>query len=107
MIILGPVVDNFKSARSLGNSAGELLESTLLDAAGDAQLLELDRQLVVELILPVIFSNASFSSKVQEFRKEVMELVINLHVQLLELVFCSGNTVRVAIDRLQVVKHIV
>lgn len=100
------MVDNFKSACSLGDSTGELLESVIPDAVTDVQLLELSYQFVIELILTIIFSHASFSSKVQELREEIMELVTNFHVQLLKLVLCSGNTVWVAIDCLQMVKHI-
>ncbi|BCR86012.1 uncharacterized protein ACHE_21470A [Aspergillus chevalieri] len=79
-ILLSPVVDNFKSACSLGDSAGEFLKRSITNAAGDAQLLELGRQFGVELILPIILSDARFSCKVKEFREKVMKLVTVLHV---------------------------
>lgn len=61
------MVDDIKSVCSLGHGTGELLEVAVLDAVGDAQLLEFSGELVVKLILPVILSNSCFRCQKEKF----------------------------------------
>ena len=100
------MIHDFKVAHSLGTERGELPERTIRDDFGNYQLLELDHDLVVQFILQVIFRDTYFSSKVQEFRKEIVKLVGILHVELSKLVLHSGHSVWVIIDGLQMLNHV-
>ena len=106
LVLLDSVAHDFKTARGLGAEGGELSKGSIGVDFSHSQLLQLGCDSVVQFILQVIIRNTCFSSKVQELREEVMELVGCLHVELLELVLCSGHSVQVIIDGLQVFKHI-
>ena len=97
---------DFKAACGLGAERGKLSKGSIGVDFSHSQLLQLGCDSVVQFILQVIIRNTCFSSKVQELREEVMELVSQLHIQLSELVLHSGHLVRVIIDSLQVFKHI-
>ena len=106
LILLDSVAHDFKAAHSLGAEGGKLSEYSIGVDFSHGQLLQLGCDLVVQFILQVIIRNTCLSSKVQELREEVMEPVSCLHVELSELVLCSGYSVQVIIDGLQVFKHI-
>ena len=97
---------NFKAACSLGAERGKLSEGSIGVDFSHSQLLQLGCDSVVQFILQIIIRNTCFSSKVQEFREEVMESVSQLYIKLSELVLHSGHLVQVIIDSLQVFKHI-
>ena len=61
---------------------------------------------MIQFILQVIVRNTCFGSEVQEFREEVMESVGRFHVELSELVLRGGHSVRVLIDRFEMLNHI-
>ena len=105
-ILLDSVAHDFKAARGLGAERGKLSKGSIGVDFSHSQLLQLGCDSVVQFILQVIIRNTCFSSKVQELREEVMELVGCLHVELLELVLCSSHLVWVIIDSLQVFKHV-
>ena len=106
LILLDSVAHNFKAACSLGAEGGKLSEYSIGVDFSHGQLLQLGCDSVVQFILQVIIRNTCLSSKVQELREEVMEPVSHLYVELLELVLCSGYSVQVIVDGLQVFKHI-
>lgn len=54
-----------------------------------------------------ILSHPSFRSKVQELRKEVMELVISSRLKLAERVLRCGHTIWIAVNGIQMIKDIV
>ena len=105
-ILLDAVIHDLKMTRSLGAEGGELSESTIRVDFRHGQFLQFGRDSVVQFILQIIIRDAGFSSEVQEFREEVMESVSCLHVQLSELVLCSGHSVQIIIDGLQVFNHV-
>ena len=105
-VLLDSVAHNFKAARGLGAERGKLSEGSIGVDFSHSQLLQLGCDSVVQFILQVIIRNTCFSSKVQELREEVMELVSQLHIQLSELVLHSSHSVQVIIDSLQVFKHV-
>ena len=100
------VAHDFKMACSLGAEGGELSKGSVGVDFSHSQLLQLGCDSVVQFILQIIIRNTCFSSKVQEFREEVMESVSRLHVELSELILRSGHSVRVIVDSLQVFEHI-
>ena len=106
LILLDVVIHDLKMTRSLGAEGGELLESTIRVDFRHGQFLQFGRDLVVQFILQIIIRDAGFSSKVQEFREEVVKSVSILHVELLELVLRSGHSVQIIIDGLQVFNHV-
>ena len=75
LILLDAVIHDLKMTRSLGAEGGELSESTIRVDFRHGQFLQFGRDLVVQFILQIIIRNTCFSSKVQELREEVMELV--------------------------------
>ena len=105
-ILLDAVIHDLKTTHSLGAEGGELSESTIRVDFRHGQFLQFGCDLVVQFILQIIIRDASFSSEVQEFREEVVKLVSILHVELLELVLCSGHLVWIIIDGLQVFNHV-
>ena len=105
-ILLDAVIHDLKTTRSLGAEGGELSESTIRVDFRHGQFLQFGRDSVVQFILQIIIRDAGFSSKVQEFREEVVKLVSILHVELLELVLHSGHLVQIIIDGLQVFNHV-
>lgn len=106
LIPLCTMVDDIQLACSLRHSIRELMEVTVLDTVRDAQLLEFSSELMIELILPVILSNACFCCEKEKFREEVMELITGFHKQLAELLLCSGGSVWVTVNHFEVVEHV-
>lgn len=93
LILLNVVIHDLKTTHSLGTEGGELLESIIRVDFRYGQFLQFGCDSVVQFILQIIIRDTSFSSKVQEFREEVVKLVSILHIELLELVLCSGHLV--------------
>ena len=106
MTLLDAMIYNLKTTCSLGAEEGELSESIIRVDFRHGQFLQFDHDLVVQFILQIIIRDAGFSSKVQEFREEVMKSISISHVELSELVLCSGHSVWIIIDGLQVFNHV-
>lgn len=88
------MVHNFKMASCLEAKDGELVKSAVswVDLC-NSEFLEFNCEVMVEFIFQIIIRDTGFSSKVQKFREEVVEMVITLYVELLKLILCSCNLV--------------
>lgn len=92
----------------MGAKSGELVESPISQVdLCNGEFLELGCKTMVEFILQIIIRDTSLSSKVQKFREEVVEMVSILHIELLELILRSSDSVWVFVDGLQVFNYVV